>query len=380
MSRRAILLALAAAALAAAFLHKPGKLTDLNITVSCARVLADGGDPYLKDLVIDGVTYPCLYPPIAFDLFRPLDALLAAAPSFGPRAWSAFQVLLFIGMLFVWREHFFGPGLDAARLAFALAAFGGPLFVVLHSGNAAATVEALLLWSAFALFVAGHDLAFVSVIALAAQIKLQPAVFLVLVLLRPKPNWTAFAAGGSAAALLFGLNEAVHPGMLSSFQTSLSDPYQGWRHERGPNNCSVLGFIQHALETAWKDRWAANIWSRRLFIPCALFIAAMTGAALRRNASRRDTVLLVCAAYALLAPRFKDYSYFLLIPSAIVALESGIPNGLRAAIVILALLNSTKAAAIGLGMGQWAMFAGYFKLYAAVLVWAVLVRREPAKA
>lgn len=380
MSRRAILLALAAAALAAAFLHKPGKLTDLNITVSCARVLADGGDPYLRDLVIDGVTYPCLYPPLAFDLFRPLDALLTAAPSFGPRAWSAFQVLLFLGMLFVWRKHFLGPGLDAARLAFALAAFGGPLFVVLHAGNAAATVEALLLWTAFALFAAGHDLAFVAVIALAAQIKLQPAVFLVLVLLRPSPNWRAFVAGGAAAALLFGLNEAVHPGMLSSFRDRLADPSEGWPYERGPNNCSVLGFIQHALETAWKDRWSANAWSRRLFVPWALFVAAATAWALRRKPSRSETVLLVCAAYALLAPRFKDYSYFLLIPSAIVALESGIPNGLRAAIVILAFLNSTKAAALGIGMGQWALFAGYFKLYAAVLVWAVLVRKLPAKA
>ncbi len=373
MSRRAILLALAAAALAAAFLHKPGKLTDLNITVSCARVLADGGDPYLQDLVIEGVTYPCLYPPLAFHLFRPLEAL-------GPRAWSALQVLLFLGMLFIWRKHFLGPGLDAARLVLALSAFGGPLFVVMHSGNAAATVEALLLWTAFALFAAGHDLAFVAVIALAAQIKLQPAVFLVLVLLRPRPNWRAFASGAAAASLLFGLNELVHPGMLSSFRDRLADPSEGWPYERGPNNCSVLGFIQHTLETAWNDRWSANVWSRRLFVPWALFVAAMTGAALRRKPSRRDTVLLVCAAYALLAPRFKDYSYFLLIPSFLVALESGIPNGLRAAIVILAFLNSTKAAALGIGMGQWALFAGYFKLYAAVLVWAVLVRRLPAEA
>lgn len=379
MSRRA-LLALAAAALAAAFLYKPGRLTDLHITVSCARVMADGGDPYLRDLVIEGVTYPCLYPPLAFDLFRPLDALLAAAPTFATRAWSAFQVLLFLGMLFIWRKRFLGPGLDAARLAFALAAFGGPLFVVLHSGNAAATVEALLLWTAFALFAAGHDLAFVAVIALAAQIKLQPAVFLVLVLLRPNPNWRAFAGGAAAAALLFGLNEVVHPGLLASMRDRLTAPSEGWPYERGPNNCSVLGFIQHTLETAWKDRLSANAWSRRLFVPWALFVAAATGAALRRKPTRSETILLFCAAYSLFAPRFKDYSYFLLIPSAIVALESGIPNGLRAAIVILALLNSTKAAALGIGMGQWALFAGYFKLYAAVLVWAVLVRRLPAKA
>jgi len=382
MSRRGVLLALAAAALAAAFLHRPGRVTDLNITVSCARVLAGGGDPYAQDLVIDGVTYPCLYPPLAFDMFRPLTALVDYAPAFGARAWSAFQVLLFLIMLYIWRSRFLAPGVEAARLAFALTAFGGPLFVVLHSGNAA-TVEQVLLWSAFALYAAGHDAAFVAAIALAAQFKLQPAVFLVLVLLRPKPNWRAFAAGGAAMLLLFGLNEAIHPGLLASMRARMTNPAEGWPYERGPNNCSVLGFVQHALETAWADRSAANVWSRRLFVPWALFVAAATVAALRRvwaaaqdeNAARRATVLLACAAYALLAPRFKDYAYFLLIPPALVALESGIPNGLRAAIVILALLNSTKAAALNLGMGQWALLAGYFKLYAAVLVWGVLVRR-----
>jgi len=372
-NRRLVLVGLAAVALAAAFLHRPGRLTDLNITVSCARVLAEGGDPYLRDLIIDGVTYPCLYPPLAFDLFRPLAALLKTAPSFGPRAWSAFQVLLFLVLLWIWRKHFLKPGLDAARLPLALFAFGGPLLVVLHSGNAAATVESVLLWSAFALYAAGHDFAFVVVIALAAQIKLQPAVFLGLVLLRPRPNWRAFAAGAAGTLALFGLNEAVHPGLLSTFRDRLAAPSQGWPYERGPNNCSVLGFIQHALETAWKDRWSANVWSRRLFIPWFLFIAGATAAALRRGLSRRDTVLLVCAAYALLAPRFKDYSYFLLIPSTIVALESGIPNGLRAAIVILAMLNSTKDAAESIGMGQWSLFAGYFKVYASFLVWGVLV-------
>lgn len=382
MGRRGVLLALAAAVLAAAFVRPPGRVTDLNITVSCARVLAGGGDPYARDLVIEGVTYPCLYPPLAFDMFRPLTALVDAGPEFGARAWSAFQVLIFLGLLVLWRRHFLPPGVEAARLAFALAAFGAPLFVVLHSGNAA-TIEQILLWSAFALYAAGHDAAFVAAIALAAQFKLQPAVFLVLVLLRPRPRWGLFAAGAAGMLLLFGLNEVLHPGLLASFRARLSDPSEGWPYERGPNNCSILGFIQHALETAWADRGAANVWSRRLFVPWALIVAGATGAALRRvwtaakdeNAARRATVLLVCAAYALLAPRFKDYAYFLLIPSALAALESGIPNGLRAAIVVLALLNSTKAAAVGIGMGQWALLAGYFKVYAAVLVWGVLVRR-----
>ena len=382
MSRPKFFLA-AFLAVAAAFLWRPGKLLDLKICVSCAQVLTAGGDPYARDVVIEGVTYPCLYPPLAFDLYRPVAVLLDLNPGLGTRVWNAFQVLIFLSMLWIWKKLFPspGPGPDAARLLFALFAFGGPLWIALHSGNGA-SIEQLLIWAAFALYIRGNDLAFVAVVAVAAQIKIQPALFLVLVLLRPKPGWRHFFIGVSAMVLLFGLNRVLHPGLLESFGGRLSDIKEGWRYERGPNNCAVLGFLQHILETAGVERLIAVDWSRRLFIPWAVAILGATGAALRRiwstqsdeTVKKRASVLLLCAAYALLAPRFKDYAYFLLIPSALAALESDIPKGLRAAVIILAALNSTKALAVKLGLGPWALFAGYFKLYAAVLVWLVLIR------
>ena len=380
-SRTRKLLFAAALAVAAAFLWTPGKLLDLQICVSCARVLAAGGDPYARDLVINDVTYPCLYPPLAFDLYRPVAVLFDWSSSIAGRTWNAFQVLIFLGMLFIWRKRFLGPGPDAVRLIFALFAFGGPLWVELHSGNGA-SFEQLLIWTAFALYVDGRDMAYVLLIAVAAQLKMQPAPFLVLVLLRPKPGWRAFFIGATTMILLFGLNRVLHPGMLESFWLRLQDIKEGWRYERGPNNCSVVGFIEHILEIDPDLRLVYVRQAQQLFIPWALVIMAATGVALRRiwsaahdeTAKKRATILLLCASYALLAPRFKDYAYFLLIPSALVALESEISTSLRVSIVILALLNSTKSIAVNLGMGHWALFAGYFKLYAAVLVWFVLVR------
>ena len=391
MSRPKLLFA-AALAITAAFLWSPGKLLDLQICVSCARVLASGGDPYAQDLVIDNVTYPCLYPPLAFDLYRPVSAFFDWSPSLAKRAWNSFQVLIFLGMLFIWRKRFLGPGPDAARLIFALFAFGGPLWVELHSGNGA-SFEQLLIWAAFALYVDGRDMAFTLLIAVAAQLKMQPAPFLVLVLLRPKPAWKPVLIGATTMMMLFGLNRVLHPGMLESFWARLHDMKEGWRYERGPNNCSVLGFIEHILEINPDLRLEYVRQARQIYVPWAVTIAAFTGVALRRiwsaaqdeAAKKRATILLLCAAYALLAPRFKDYAYFLLIPSALVALESDISMGLRVSIIVLAALNSTKSLAVNLGMGHWALFAGYFKLYAAVLVWFVLVkntwnyRREKAR-
>lgn len=381
MSRRGALLAAALAA-AAAFAWTPGVVWDLQIYAACARELRAGGDPYARNVLVEGERYPCMYPPLAIDLYRPVTALMDYSPGLGVRVWNALQVLFFLCQLWIWRRWFLGEGLDAARVLFALVGFGGPLFVALHSGNGA-MFESLLLWSAFALFAAGRDLPFVLAVAAAAMIKLQPAVFFVVALLRPRPAWRYFFLGGAAFVILFALNETAHPGLLLAFRARLADTSHGWRFERGPNNCAVLGFFQHVFETSGIDRTMAAHWSRGLFLPWALFVAAATGASLRRiwavakdeAAARRATLLLACAAYALLAPRFKDYGYMILIPSALAALESDIPNGLRAAIVVLALLNSTKAVAEQIGMGRWAMFAGYFKLYASVLVWGVLARR-----
>ncbi len=370
-------------AISAAFLWVPGKLLDLQICVSCARVLASGGDPYARDLVINDVTYPCLYPPLAFDLYRPITIFFDWNSSLAGRVWNAFQVLIFLGMLFIWKKRFLGAGPDAARLLFALFAFGGPLWVSLHSGNGA-SFEQLLIWAGFALYIDGRDMAYVLLIAVAAQLKMQPAPFLILVLLRPKPGWRPFIIGATAMILLFGLNRVLHPGMLESFWLRLQDIKEGWRYERGPNNCSVLGFIEHILETGPDERLVAVRRAHWLFAPWAVSIAAATGVALRRiwsaaqdeAAKKRATILLLCAAYALSAPRFKDYAYFLLIPSALAALESDISMGLRVSIIVLAVLNSTKSVAVNLGMGHWALFAGYFKLYATALVWFILIRKN----
>lgn len=386
MSRRRIALLAGALAVAAAFLARPGRVWDLRIYESCARELRAGGNPYAKNVIVEDDSYPCMYPPLAIDLYRPFAALSDRSPASSVRVWNALQVLFFLGVLWLWRRFFFDDGPDEARLLFALFGFGGPLFVALHSGNAA-MFEALLVWGAFALYASGRELGFVLAVAAAAMIKLQPAAFFVVSLLRPRPAWRYFLLGAAAFVLLFALNEAAHPGLLAAFRARLADTTEGWRYERGPNNCSVLGFLEHILETAFQDRPRAVAWSQRLFVPWALFVAAGTAAALKRvwasgapeAAARRETVLLSCAAYALLAPRFKDYAYLLLLPSALAALESSIPNGLRLAIVALAMLNSTKSVALKIGMGDWAILAGYFKLYATVLVWGVLALRLPIK-
>ena len=52
--------------------------------------------------------------------------------------------------------------------------------------------------------------------------------------------------------------------------------------------------------------------------------------------------------------------------------ELGIDRPEFPLLVLFAVLDSTKALAEKIGMGRWNILAGYFKLYAVVLVWAAL--------
>jgi len=363
-----LLLALAAAA----FVRVGRAQWDLRVYAECSRALAGGADPYAFEPLVDHSRFQCLYPPAVIDLYRPF-----AGPG-GERAWAALKVLSLAAMLLLWRRWILRPGRDLPRLLAAALLYGSPFWTDFVSGNAG-SFEHLVLWAGLAAFVAGRDLLFAALIAAAAQPKLLPLALLPLVLAAPRPDWRAAAFGGALAAALFAVNELAHPGLTRAFFRHLADPVQAWHYERGPNNCSVYALVHHAVETATGVRAIATPWAKRVHAVWALAVAALTARALlvlRRGPGgdedrRRRAALLYCAAYALVVPRLKDYSFLLLIPPTIAALESDAPPALKLAIAACAALNSTKALAEKLGLGPWALLAGYFKLYAAVLVWIV---------
>jgi hypothetical protein len=372
----------AALLLAVAFLIRTEKTQwDLKVYMACSRTLASGGNPYATQPFFDGSNFQCLYPPLIIDLYRPFTAASDAfGEGAGERFWALMKVLSMIWIIYLWRKIVLRPGPDLWRALFAALAFGSPFMSDFRAGNAG-SFEHALLWAALAAFIAGKDLLFAALLAASAQPKLAPLAFLPLVISKPRPNVRALFLGGTLAVGAFALNEWAHPGLLREFFLQLADPKQPWRYERGPNNCSFVGLTQHVLETAWGNRPLASSWAMRVNAVWSAAIVGATGWSLARlwngagaeEDKRRRAVLLYAVAYALIVPRLKDYSFLLLIPSAIAALESDAPVGARAAILALALLNSTKALAEKAGMGHWSLFASYFKLYAIMLVWAVLV-------
>jgi hypothetical protein len=390
--RFAIASFVAVAAAAAAFLVRTDKSQwDLKVYMACARTLAGGGDPYAIQPVVDNSRFQCLYPPLIIDMYRPLAASSSAfGGDAGERFWAAMKLLALFVILWLWREAILpkrGTGIDAWRLLFVVIAYGDPFWSDFRSGNAG-SFEHVLLWGALAAFVAGRDFWFATLLAAAVQPKLLPFAFLPLLVAKPRPNARAFLWGGALAAVFFSLNEWAHPGLTREFFRQLVDPLQAWHYERGPNNVSFVGLLQHCFETAWGDRQLAVHWAGRVNAAWTAAVVAATGLSLRRlwrapgdeTSKRRRSVLLYAAAYGLIVPRLKDYSFLLLIPSTLAAIESDAPPAARLLVLAFALLNSTKALAEKAGLGEWSLFAGYFKLYAVMGAWAILAFPRRRKA
>ena len=393
MSQRkkfAVVAAVAALITAVAFLVDTEKTQwDLKVYMECSRTLASGGDPYATQPLFNGDRFQCLYPPLIMDLYRPFNFISGdSGGDAGERLWAVLKVVSMVLILWLWRDFVLRPGRNSWRLIFALVAYGSPFWSDFRAGNAG-SFEHLLLWGALAAFIAERDFLFAVLIAVAAQPKLLPLAFLPLVVAKPRPNARALLLGGMLAAGAFALNEWIHPGLLKEFFRQLGDPRQPWHYERGPNNCAFVGLVQHVLETARHDRGIGMSWKdRALSMARAMRVNAVWSAGVvsatawslmllwrgegEEGDKRRRAVMLYAAAYALVAPRLKDYSFLLLIPPTISALESDAPLPLRAAVLLCALLDSTKALAEKAGLGAWSLFAGYFKLYAVMLVWFVL--------
>ena len=386
----AVVAALAALVVAVGFLVDTKKTQwDLKVYLECSRTLASGGDPYSTQPLFNGDRFQCLYPPVIMDLYRPFNFISGElGADAGERFWAVLKVLSMVLILWLWRDFILRPGRNSWRLFFALIAYGSPFWSDFRAGNAG-SFEHLLLWGTLAAFIAERDMLFAALIAATAQPKLLPLAFLPLVIAKPRPNARAFLFGGILAVGAFALNEWIHPGLLKEFFRQLGDPRQPWHYERGPNNCAFVGLVEHVVETAWRnrglplswdDRGLAMVWAMRVNAVWTVVVVSATAWSLNRlwlgegreEDKRRRAVMLYAAAYALVVPRLKDYSFLLLIPPTIVALESDAPLPLRATILLLALLDSTKALAEKAGLGAWSLFAGYFKLYAVMLVWFVL--------
>jgi hypothetical protein len=312
---------------------------DFMVYYWAAKAQRAGLDPYnlynLSRVAGQKVVLRFLYPPTILFLLRPLTHVpLQTAIAI----YVVLKIACLVGLVFIWRA--FLEARDSLVL-FVLVIFGfsNAVFNDLFAGNIA-TFEAFVLWLAFYCLVRGRSILFATLVLLASTAKLTPVFFLPLILL----------LAGRRRFLIFASASVV--GLISPFLAFGGIPSRLWRYlqmvggvdERGPTNSAILPLLKDVHEYLIKrNAPLASVSPTALYATICVVVLAVTAVALfcglrsgrLQQGAMRDGIMGMVISYALLLPRFKDYSYCLLIPAVVF-----VGRRLRNAIPIVVLLAS----------------------------------------
>jgi len=290
------------------------------------------------------------------------------------------KVVALAGLLFVWKKLFLEKEGDLGFFVFALLAFNNALYVDLLAGNIS-LFEQLALWLAFFFLLRRRLFLFGLCLVVIANFKVVPLAFLILLLfLEDKKKFIYFFGWLGAFAGLQVVSYVFSPFLYKEF---LRVFFSMLRETSGILNPSAFVWLQNLLRSYYPKVMGTLPPPALVYSVFALVAAAiiwLSGRAvfrLRRRESpeaAKIIVFLSCVAYALLMPRFKDYSYVLLLVPAYFALKKmvgGLGRILFFALMILSVPEHVNLPGFKEIFEQvWYIFP----LWAAATVWILYLR------
>jgi hypothetical protein len=293
---------------------------DFWIYYNSTRAEAAGLNPYdaksLSQVAQSPIRHSFAYPPITLFLFRPFTKLDFNTASI---LFLFIKCALLISLIYLWKKNFLQQEGDVLFYFFCLLAFNGAIYIDIGAGNIS-TLEQLLLWLAFFFYLKRKPLLFSIFILLAAMFKLVPLLFLFLLLFTKEEKKYYYFFGASACFLVMQLMSYLAAPSL--FEEFVRDTAGRADFERELMNPSTFAFLRDAFElldtkmqigVSYRIQWG-------LYLAIIAAIVGVTWRAYRAlgsaksNHDERVVIFLACLVYALILPRFKDYSYILLIP------------------------------------------------------------------
>jgi hypothetical protein len=346
---------------------------DFMVYYWAAKAQRAGLDPYnldnLSRVAGQRVVLPYLYPPAILYLLRPFTLLpLGTAVA----TYVGLKVACLVGLMLIWRACL--ETRDTLVL-FVIVIFGfsDAVFNDLFAGNVS-ILEAFVIWIAFFSLLRGRTILFAVLVVCASVAKLTPLFFLPLTLLTTdRRRFRIFIA----SALVGGVSPII------SFGGSLSRLWQylkmlGGVDERGPTNSAILPLLRDIHEHLAKRGAAiATLSPTAVYVSICLVVVAITAVAVRRtmrtpNVDRGvllERVMGMVILYAFLLPRFKDYSYCLLLP-AVVFVGRRIKNALPLLVFVAALTSRNTLARYALNDFPLAdLVWRYFNLVVVCILW-----------
>jgi len=315
---------------------------DFMVYYWAAKAQAAGLDPYslhnLSAVAGQKMVLPYLYPPGFLYFFRPLTWLSLHHAII---VFVSLKAIALVVLLRLWRA-FLGPKEILPLFLLVVFAFSDSVFNDFFAGNVG-TFEQLALWIGFGCLLNQRIGFFAAMVILASMAKITPLAFLVLILFTThrRRYWVFGAAvvGGAAAILAsFGGSWTRLSGYFK-LVTAVD--------ERGPTNTAMLPLLKDFYEVLQrKYHLPSHILPEATYWLIAVLLAGSTAFVLirlwQRHRDNREAILdYIMGAvllYAIALPRFKDYSYVLLIPVVVF-----VGRRIRNALPILVLLMSLTA-------------------------------------
>jgi glycosyl transferase family 87 len=279
---------------------------DFHMFYGAARDFAAGKSPYRGG----GLSF--YHPPLMLYVYR----IFTVMPEpLACTVWYALKLAALGALISIWNAEFVRLRLHVSTVVFFILAYDGAIYGDLVSGNVS-IFEELLLWFGFACLLRARYLMFGMCVIAAAQVKLTPIFFAVLLITAcDKAQWRAFFATLAGFAAVFSLNEWLQPALFRNFWTVSAQ-----LDERGVDCTSLLALIRDVFDRFFGATFtAASRVDEVVFMAMAAVVAAISWRLwlnYRRNTTAVDRRLLIgfsCFVFALISPRIKVYTYILLL-------------------------------------------------------------------
>ncbi|HEX9870344.1 MAG TPA: glycosyltransferase 87 family protein [Candidatus Tectomicrobia bacterium] len=368
--------------------HNEDYQLDLRTYYLAGKAFEAGLNPYdleaLSSVGQASVERPFVYPLWSLPLLGRISSLSFETVYF---AFLALKFLLLPVLFILWRRTVLEE-LGFRFVLFALMVFNAAIYVDLRVGNVS-IFEQVMIWAAFYQLLKRRPVAFSVLIVLASSLKLTPLLFLGLLLLEDRSKM--LQCGLIAAGLLLmihGLPLLLGGSLARDYLSALNG-----LGERGVVNPTVLALLQDGSD------WVGGLMGVEIPGIIDIALTGLIGAlvllaswrAIRTmgeedwSVRARYVLLLACFAYALILPRFKTYSYILIIPSSYSALMNLFPaasgpnafarlvrDSIMSGVVGLSSLYAISLGSEGLGRS----LLGYSPLMVALCAWALQLGGE----
>ncbi|HUU45965.1 MAG TPA: glycosyltransferase family 87 protein [Acidobacteriota bacterium] len=357
---------------------------DFQMYYHAARADAAGLNPYDPGTVwrLSGGRYQMrfVYPPLTLPFFR-LWTNLPYETAF--QLWLVFKLLLLGGLITIWKRYLFPREPTAPFLLILLLAFSATVYIDLIAGNIS-IIEQFLLWSAFLALLRKKPLLFCGGVLVASLFKLTPIIFVFCLPFLPVRNRWVYVGGSLAAfAAFLGLGYALDPVAYREFFAAAAAIDEGGSLGN-PSLYSLVHEIAGGAGSLWKS-FPVSVTSVVVYVLAAAAVVAATWRRIRRMPDRDSAeaataiIFLACLTYALIMPRFKTYSFILLLPPAYYILRRSAQIPAYGFLLALLLLTVHPPLPVALPFRPvLTMLWAYYPLLLAILLWVLLLKQGEA--